>query len=134
MSQENEELAHRVYDAFSRGDWEAFVEFIDPEIEFISLVLEADGKGGAYHGYAGLREYFDSLREVFADWRSEIVAIRSFGQTLVIQSHGVATGSGSGVRLEQEFWQAARVRNGKVVWWRFCRTEAEALEAVGLSE
>jgi ketosteroid isomerase-like protein len=134
VSQENEELAHRVYAAFSRGDWEAFIELIDPEIEFTSLVLEADGRGGAYRGHEGVREYFDSLRGVFADWRSEIVAISSFGQTLVIQSHGVATGGGSGVRLEQDFWQAARVRNGKVVWWQFCRTEAEALEAAGLSE
>jgi len=38
------------------------------------------------------------------------------------------------VRLEQDFWQAARVRDGKIAWWKFCRTEAEALEAVGLSE
>ena len=29
---------------------------------------------------------------------------------------------------------AAHHDTGKVVWWKFCRTEAEALEAVGLSE
>ncbi len=71
---------------------------------------------------------------MFGDWRSEIVEMRDFGGTLVIRSRAVGTAAASGVHLEQEFWQAARVSNGKVVWWKFCRTEAEALEAVGLSE
>src|SRR5215211_6708933 len=134
MSQENEELAHRAYDAFSSGDLEALLALTDPEVEFTSLVLEAEGGGGTYRGHEGVREYFESLRGVFADWHSEIVGTRAFGEMLVIQSHGVATGGASGVRLEQDFWQAARVRDGKIVWWKFCRTEAEALEAVGLSE
>ena|SRR5215207_1769955 len=132
MSQENEELAHRAYDAFSRGNWDAFVEFMDPDVEFTSLLLEAEGR--IYRGHEGAREYFESLRGVFGNWRSEIVAMRDFGETLVIQSHAVATGEASGVELEQAFWQAVRVSNGKVIWWKFCRTEDEALEAAGLRE
>jgi len=128
MSRENEEFAYRAYDAFSRGDWDALVELIDPDVVFTSLLLEAEG--GTYRGHEGLREYFESLRGVFGNWRSEIVEVRDFGETLVIQSRAVATGGASGVALEQEFWQAARVNNGKVVWWKFCRTEDEALEAV----
>ena len=31
-------------------------------------------------------------------------------------------------------WMAARVREGKLDWWGFFRTEQEALDAVGLSE
>jgi hypothetical protein len=29
---------------------------------------------------------------------------------------------------------AARVRHGKVIWWRFVSSEADALEAAGLQE
>jgi len=130
MSRENEEFARRAYDAFSRGDWDVFVELIDPDVEFTSLLLEAEG--GIYRGHEGAREYFESLRGVFGDWHSEILGMRDFGETLVIQSRAVGTGGASGVELEQEFWQAVRVSNGKVVWWKFCRTEDEALEAVGL--
>jgi len=129
-SQDNQEFARRVYDAFNSGDWDAFVELIDPDVEFTSLLLEAEG--GTYRGHRELRAYFESLRGVFGDWRSEIVAMRDFGETLVIQSRATGTGEASGLELEQEFWQAARVGNGKVVWWKFCRTEDEALEAVGL--
>lgn len=132
MSEKNQELARRAYDAFSRGDWEAFVGLLDPDVEFSSLLLEAEG--GTYRGHEGAREYFESLRGVFGDWQSEIVGIRESGETLVIQSRAVGTGGASGVALEQEFWQAARVNNGRVVWWKFCRTEAEALKAAGLSE
>jgi hypothetical protein len=60
--------------------------------------------------------------------------MRDFGETLVIQSRATGTGEASGLELEQEFWQAARVGNGKVVWWKFCRTEEEALQAVGVRE
>jgi ketosteroid isomerase-like protein len=132
MSQENQEFARRAYDAFSRGDWDALVEMIDPDVVFTSLLLEAEG--GTYRGHDGLREYFESLRGVFGNWRSEIVKMHDFGETLVIQSRAVGTGGASGVELEQHFWQAARVSNDKIVWWKFCRTEDEALEAVGLSE
>jgi hypothetical protein len=31
-------------------------------------------------------------------------------------------------------WMAARLREGKLGWWAFFRSEREALEAVGLSE
>jgi len=31
-------------------------------------------------------------------------------------------------------WQAAKLRDGKLSWWAFFRTESEALEAVGLRE
>lgn len=40
----------------------------------------------------------------------------------------------SGVPVEQTMWQAVRLRDGKLSWWSSFRTEAEALEAAGLSK
>ncbi len=51
MSQENVEIARRAYDAFSRGDWPAFVGLMAPDVEFESLILEAEG--GTYRGMRG---------------------------------------------------------------------------------
>jgi hypothetical protein len=31
-------------------------------------------------------------------------------------------------------WQATALRDGKVIWWAFFRSEREALEAIGLRE
>jgi hypothetical protein len=36
--------------------------------------------------------------------------------------------------MDQPVWQVADYRHGKVIWWRFFRSQAEALEAVGLPE
>jgi ketosteroid isomerase-like protein len=129
MSQENRELASRAYDAFSRGDFEAFAALLDPDVEFESLMLEIEG--ASYRGLEGAREYFQSVREVFPDWSVEISRFRDFGDRMVIESRSLATGESSGVRTHQRFWQAAAVRDGRITWWKFFRTEEEALDAVG---
>jgi ketosteroid isomerase-like protein len=129
MSQENVALAHRAYGAFSSGDQDAFVACMDSDVVFESLVLESEGR--TYRGRDGAREYFNSIREVFPNWQAEIVQLREFGDFLVIEARLFGTGEASGLEVEQHVWQASRARNGKVVWWKFFRTEAEALEAVG---
>ena len=43
MSQENVELVHRAYDAFNRRDLDAFLGFIDPEVDFTSRVVQVAG-------------------------------------------------------------------------------------------
>lgn len=134
MSQENVKLAREAYEAYSRGDREAFVEFMAPDITFESLILEPEG--GEYHGHQGVRDFFDRVREVFGSWESEVTNVEEVGDdTLIIESRAVATGKAGGVPVEQTFWQAVkRGGDGKIVWWKFCRTRAEALEATGLGE
>jgi ketosteroid isomerase-like protein len=65
MSRQNEQVARRAYDAFSRGDFEALAALLHPEVEFESLLLEMEA--GSYRGLEGAREYFESVREVFPD-------------------------------------------------------------------
>ena len=36
--------------------------------------------------------------------------------------------------IDQLSWVLSEIRNGRVIWWGTFRTEAEALEAAGLSE
>jgi hypothetical protein len=40
----------------------------------------------------------------------------------------------SAAPMDQEVWQVGRLRDGKVIGWRFFRSESEALEAAGLRE
>jgi uncharacterized protein len=132
MSRQNEQVARRAYDAFSRGDFEALAALLHPEVEFESLLLEMEA--GSYRGLEGAREYFESVREVFPDWSVEITGLDDFGDRVVIESRSVATGKGSGVRTEQRFWQVAALRDGRIIWWKFFRSRDEALEAVALDE
>jgi hypothetical protein len=46
-----------------------------------------------------------------------------------VRFHVTATAGRSGVPIDQDYWQAARLRRGSVVWFGFFRTEGDALAA-----
>jgi ketosteroid isomerase-like protein len=131
MSQENEELARRAYEALQRDDIEAFLAFVDPEVEWHSLVLEVEG---VRYGHEEVREWWRGIKSVFPDWNPSLVNVRSHGDRVLIHAHATGSGSASGVGIDNDFWQVAEVRNGLIVGYRAFRTEREALEAAGLSE
>ena len=119
---EVEELARKAYDTINRGDREGFVAMIHPDVVFYSLVAEAEGK--TFRGHDGVREWWDTVAGLFKDMHfgvEEIVDLgdRGFARLLV-------TGTMAGVVVPQRMWQAFIVRDGKPVWWRTFRTEAEA--------
>ena len=43
-------------------------------------------------------------------------------------------GAGGDAPVDMRVWRVARWRGQKCIWWGSFRSEAEALEAVGLSE
>jgi ketosteroid isomerase-like protein len=55
MSQENVELVQRQYEAFNRQDFEAWLDFFDPEVEFRESALTPDA--ATYHGHDGVRSW-----------------------------------------------------------------------------
>ena len=67
MSQENIEAPQRVFDAFNRGDVDAFLACLDPGVEFRPLPLELEG-GGPYRGHDGVRTWLEGQFQVFPDF------------------------------------------------------------------
>jgi ketosteroid isomerase-like protein len=133
MSEENVELAHHVYDAFNRRDLEAFLAFLDPQVEFTPRVEPMEG-GHDYHGHAGMRDWWRNLIAVFPDFSAEVLGVRDLGDSIVVALHIRAHGHESGVPIDEVWWHAAKARDGKVTWVRAFGSEAEALEAAGLRE
>jgi ketosteroid isomerase-like protein len=129
MSRESVELMEAGYAAISRGDLDAFLALADPEIEFHSLIAEAEGR--TFRGHDGVREWWHAVIESLniRPGPEEIESFRDRGVTRMRLSGTIA-----GVEVPQRMWMAWRVREGKIVWWTTYRTEAEALEAAGLSE
>ena len=64
--------------------------------------------------------------------RWELLDVRGSGDRGV--AHFRMAGTLGSVPVEQTMWQTVKLRDGKVFWYAFFRTEREALEAVGLSE
>lgn len=130
MSRENVEVAEAAYAALDRGDLEAFLEMVHPEVEFGSILLELEGQ--TYRGHDGVRRWWATATESIgaASYRPETIeGFRDRGITRLrlAMVH-------EGVEVPQVMWHAWRIREGKIRWWSPYRTESEALEAVGLRE
>ena len=130
MSEEHIELFYRGYDALNRRDLEAFLEFMDPEVELMTRFMELEGEP-YYRGHDGVRQWWDGLFAVFPDFSGEVLEVREQDDFLIASVRVRGHGAEGGAPFEQVLWQVARFRDGKATWWRNFGSEAEALRAVG---
>jgi ketosteroid isomerase-like protein len=129
MSGENVEVAYRAYAALQRKDLDEFLTYVDPEAEWHSLLTDMEG---AVYGHDGCRQWWDLMFASFPDWRPSVREARDLGDFVLARARMKGSGAGSGVGIDQDFWQAAEFRAGRIVWYRAFRTEQDAIEAVGL--
>ena len=122
-------LVRRAFDAFNRGDVDGLLELLHPEIRVRSLMTEAERQD--YQGHAGVREWYAAVIEIFPDWCPTMREIDDLGDAAVVAFDVTATAAGSGVRIEQGYWQAVRIRDGVVDLFGLSRSEVEALAALG---
>lgn len=121
-------MADVVIGALNSGDLDALLALAAEDVEFTSMIAEVEGT--AFRGHQGIRAWWETVRGEFEDVRWEELDLHGAGDRGV--AHLRIVGVLSGVPVEQEMWQAAKFRDGKVIWWAFFRTEREALEAAGL--
>jgi ketosteroid isomerase-like protein len=133
MSQESAELVHRRFDAFSQRDIDAALRLIDPDVEIVPLTGGLAG-GTRWHGHDGVRAYVEELLELSPDLRAEVTAVTDYGDATLFAYRTQRHGAGSGAPFEQMLWAVGEIADGKLLGWRIYASEAEALEAVGLSE
>jgi ketosteroid isomerase-like protein len=133
MSQENVELAHRAFDAFNRRDLDAFLAHCDPEVEVYSRLAELEG-GRPHRGHDGVRSWWDNIFALAPDIRPEIDDVEDAGDMTVVRLRVRGHGVGSDAPIEQTQWLVTKWRDKQAVWVRIFLSEAEALEAAGLSE
>jgi ketosteroid isomerase-like protein len=132
MPPDDVELVQRAFQAFVRRDIELLLALCDPEVEIRSLMTEAERT--LYRGHQGTREWLAAVLDVFPDWRPRLHEARDLGDAVVSSFDVTATAAVSGARIDQRYWQAARLRDGKIVSFAFFRTEADALEALRLGD
>jgi|SRR5687768_13376023 len=136
MSQENVESFQRAVEAYNRRDFEAVLEFLDPEIEWhpgIQAML--GGEGAVYRGHAEVRELFRDVTEVFDTFDIALSDIRDLGEDRVVATGHLRTrGSGSEAKTESPVGFVVDGRNGKAILIRTYLDPNDALKAVGLRE
>jgi ketosteroid isomerase-like protein len=130
VSRDNIELARRAYEAFSRGDLQAALDFIDADVEIHEGQDLPDG--GVYRRHQGFLANVSAWSEVFAELRFEPEDFVDAGDRLLVLVRVSGRGKASGAEFEQRQAHVWTVRDGKGVRLEFFSDRAEAERAVGL--
>ena len=133
MSEENVERYHRVIDAFNRRDLDAVLALLDPDVDFAPRSVALEG-GRSYKGHDGVRTWWESTFTAFSDYVAEIEEVRDVGDMTFSRLRFRGHGMESDVPIDEMQWHVVEWRHGSVARLRTLRSEAEALEAAGLSE
>jgi ketosteroid isomerase-like protein len=131
MSQENVELHYRAIDAINRRDFDAALALTDPDVEAGSRLFSVEG---GYHGHEGIRRWWENLLDAFPDFTVKVGEVLELGDVTVAALRVRGHGASSDAPFDTATWQTMGWRRGKCISWRMFDSEAEALEAVGLSE
>jgi ketosteroid isomerase-like protein len=140
MSRENVEIVRTLFDTFARRDHEAAFDYYDAEIEWDASRTPETGLGvdiaGVYYGHDGVRAYWRRWLSAWEDVEATKIEFVDAGQTVIALIHQQRLrGRASGIEVDAPPYALAfTFRNGRVVRWVFYPTQAEALEAAGLSE
>jgi ketosteroid isomerase-like protein len=130
MSRANVEVVRRSFDAWNRGDYEAWIATCDEECEFHPLRAQLEGR--AYLGHDGLRRFIREVNEEWQHVRFAATEFRDRGNYVVALAYFDAQGRASGVDLHMAIGVLLRVRGGKVVEGRVYSDPDDALGAAGL--
>jgi ketosteroid isomerase-like protein len=121
------ELARRSWVLVDGRDLEGFLEIVHEDVEFYSLVAEAEG--GTFKGHEGVRVWWEQVGESLGTLRYEPKEMRDLGDGAVL-TELVVSGTVGGVEVPQTMWHAVQIRGGKASWWGSFRTREEALSSL----
>jgi ketosteroid isomerase-like protein len=132
MSQENVEIIERALAALGREDWEAALAHLSPEAEIHDHdIPDAD----VYRGLPGFLTWISHWGESWETWTVEDLEVRAAGaDQAVALFRMVATGRGSGVKVDTPNGVVCTFDRGQLVRVDYFGDPRDALEAVGLSE
>jgi ketosteroid isomerase-like protein len=129
VSQENLNTLRGLYERWAAGDWTDNSIF-DPDV----VGVFPDPSPQAHYGLNALAGYMRRFLESWDDMRMEATDYREAGDTFVVRVRRSATGTGSGVPLEDHAFHVWTFRGQKAIRMELFDRESEALEAAGLRE
>jgi ketosteroid isomerase-like protein len=129
MSEENVEITRRGYEAYSRGDLDAVLDDVHPEM----ITYRADPDGSIFKGPDG---FLAAIAEWVEDFDQFTITPKEFidanESQVVVRVHQTAVGKQSGASIESDFWFVHTVNAGKITRLDMFVTKGQAQEAAGL--
>ena len=124
-----ETLLRGAFDAFNRGDMDALIGKLDPEIDV--SVAPGLANPGVWRGIDEFMQMVESWSEPFESLRNEILSLDFVDSEHVIADmRQRAVGAGSGVPVEMEIVYLFGVRDLRLTRFHVCADRAAALAAI----
>jgi uncharacterized protein len=117
------------YSAFNRGDYDAAVQALDPNVEWTEPA-EFPG-GGTYHGPQAVKQYLTKSRAAWAEITSEPEQFIPAGDRIVVFVHARLRANGSSDWQESRLADVYLFRDGKVIQMRAFANRQDALQWAG---
>jgi ketosteroid isomerase-like protein len=124
--QESFRVVDELIDAWNRRDLDAALERMHPECETRGAEVTEP-----LRGHAGVAAAFRDWFEAFEEFAIEPEGRLEQGDRVLVPMRQRARGKGSGVEVEERFYQLFTLRDGKVFRFEEFSDEAEALQALG---
>jgi uncharacterized protein len=134
VSQENVEIVRTAFDAWNRGDLQATLEHLHPDLEWEENPDLYPGLDRIYRGRDGFLKRQRDAFEIWEWFKAEPLEIIDAGEHVVVFLHLRAKGRHSGIEVEMSVYDCFSFRDGKLVRRRLYANREEALKAVGLVE
>ncbi len=129
MSPGNVAKAMEFLEAYNRRDFDAAVEFFDPEVEWVLPPLQ---RSDSCRGPDEITRFWQGLDETWEELRLDPQESVDAGDKVAIRLLYYGRGRGSGVEMEAEVYhQVTTFRDGLMVRIEYFTDWAQALEAVG---
>ncbi len=124
-------LVRRDVAARDARDWTGLDEIWHPKIE-----LEVAAGAGTYRGIDGITRFFDSISDLFSEFRVEAEEMVEVGERVVT----IERVSGCGLKgsdaqswVQEKLFRLITFKEGKIWRVKECPSRTEALAAAGLS-
>src|SRR5947207_297207 len=135
MSQENVEVVKNASEAWERGDLEAWLEALHPDVVWDSSRFAGLLEGSVYEGRDEVRAFLlDEWRASWDLYEAHVEDVVDAGDRVLVLWSQRMVEAGSGIPLEVHTAQLCSVRDGKVIRMDNFTDRAEARKAEGLAE
>jgi len=126
------EIVRRAFEAFSRSDFESALAVMSSEIR----IYPQPDEPGVEECYEGWDELFDYLVNWFSAWEdstAELERVLDAGEYVIVDAREVGVAEQSGIRVEETFAHAFKLRGGKIIEWRMFRRVETAFAELGIA-
>jgi ketosteroid isomerase-like protein len=128
VASEHEQLIRDWADAFNRGDSDAALGFVHPEVE----LFDPERTGRSWRGHDEYLEFTREWLDTFDTYRLDVEETAEGPDGTFVRATQSGRGAGSGLEFELPIHFAIRFRDGKVSYYRVATDPETVRREVGL--